>query len=162
MTQILRIIKKWMPVVLVIVITSWNLSAMELGFVTGSLSKPTRTQIGVSGSMGMVIPMVKIEMEWHRKSAKENDLEFRNSLSIALKVRPKFGNLAPYAAVGVGSEFDHFNFHFTRDQEKFSFFGGGLHYFFSGMFSIRGDVRFLHYSAGYNRTRISAGVFLHI
>ena len=68
-----------------------------------------------------------------------------NSLSAAVKFRPKFGIFAPYAVLGAGGEFEKLNFHFS-DYRFYTFIGGGFHLFFTSMFSLRFDLRFLHFS----------------
>ena len=83
-----------------------------------------------------------------------------NSLSAAVKFRPKFGIFAPYAVLGAGGEFEKLNFKFS-DYNFYTFIGGGFHLFFTSMFSLRADLRFLHLPDA-DRTRISGGFFIHL
>ncbi len=47
--------------------------------------------------------------------------------------------------LGAGGEFEKLNFHFS-DYHFYTFIGGGFHLFFTSMFSLRFDLRFLHFS----------------
>ncbi|MGE5341718.1 MAG: hypothetical protein ACM3SY_09580 [Candidatus Omnitrophota bacterium] len=136
---------------------SSGLYALEAGLNLGTISGPRETCYGVSAGMGMLIPMVKVELEYYRAA---NAYPFPNTATAGLKFRPKFGALAPYVGVGIGAEFDRLKLK-LGEYQKFSFIGGGLHLFLTSMISLRGDVRFLHFS-GYRRTRISGGIFLHL
>jgi hypothetical protein len=130
-------------------------SALDVGFIAGSISQPASFFYGLSAGSGTIVPMIKFEFEGYR--IKESGT---NSLSAAVKFRPKFGSFAPYAFLGVGSEFAKLNFHFS-DYRFYTMLGGGFHIFFSSMFSLRFDLRFLHFS-DINQTRISGGVFIHL
>lgn len=114
---------------------------------------------GIAGGTGMLVPMVKFEIEYYKKKD-AGTLGKPNALTLGIKFRPKFGKFAPYGIVGVGGEFDSFGLSFS-EYNKFSFFGGGMHFFLNGMVSLRGDIRFLNFSDS-TRTRFSAGVFIHI
>ena len=81
-------------------------------------------------------------------------------ITAGIKFRPKFGKLAPYGIIGVGGEFEHLTFNFSK-YDKFTFIGGGAHLFFSDMISIRTDIRFLNFSDS-TRTRFSGGIFFHL
>jgi hypothetical protein len=105
------------------------------------------------------VPMLKLEVEYYKVS-KSVVPDLPNTLTAAVKFRPDLGRLAPYGVLGVGAEFDRFTLH-SGEYNKISFIGGGVHLFLTGMVSIRGDIRFLHYK-GYNRTRYTAGLFIHI
>jgi hypothetical protein len=136
-----------------------HLHSIEVGAIVGNISKPSRLNYGLSAGMGFLVPMVKFEIEVYRLANTEA-LELPNAITGGVKFRPKFGKFAPYAVVGFGAEFKRIGLDFD-EYESFTFLGGGLHIFVTGMISIRGDVRFLSYS-GYNRTRLSAGLFLHL
>jgi hypothetical protein len=132
-----------------------NASALDAGLIAGSINQPSSFCYGLSAGMGLIVPMLKFEFEGYR--IKELGL---NSLSAAIKFRPKFGSFAPYAFLGVGSEFEKLNFHFS-EYNFYSMIGGGFHLFLSSMFSLRFDLRFLHFS-DIDRTRVSGGVFFHL
>ena len=132
-----------------------NVSALEAGLIAGSISQPSSFFYGLSAGSGIIVPMVKFEFEGYK--IKESGL---NSLSAAVKFRPKFGSFAPYAFLGAGSEFEKLNFRFS-EYSFYTMVGGGFHIFFSSMFSLRFDLRFLHFS-DVDRTRISGGVFIHL
>ena len=159
-------IKKSVCCVCLILICSIGLFSIEVGVNAGSISNPNHTTYGLSSAMGFLVPMIKFEVEYYKISGikaptgSTAPIEFPNSLTGGVKLRPRLGAFAPYVVVGVGAEFEHFDFHFSQ-YKKFSFVGGGVHFFVTGMISLRGDVRLLHFH-GYNRTRYTAGVFLHI
>ncbi len=132
--------------------------AFEIGAIGGTITNPSHSVYGVSGGMGMLVPMIKFELELYRIHGAEFP-EFSNVITGAVKFRPKLGKFSPYAVLGAGAEFDSLGFDFD-DYAKFTFIGGGVHYNITGMLSLRGDVRFMNYS-GYNRTRISGGLFIH-
>ncbi|HSQ35473.1 MAG TPA: hypothetical protein VLQ89_05725 [Candidatus Binatia bacterium] len=132
-----------------------NVRAIEAGLIAGSMSQPDNFVYGLSAGVGAIVPMLKFEFEGYR--IKEDGL---NSLSAAVKVRPKFGSFAPYVLLGAGGEFETLSFRFS-EYRFYTMVGGGLHVFFSSLFSLRLDLRFLH-SSDADRTRISGGVFFHI
>lgn len=132
-----------------------NAYALELGAIAGSISQPSSFFYGLSAGSGAIVPMVKFEFEGCHISATEN-----NSLSAAVKFRPKFGIFAPYAVLGAGAEFARLNFRFG-EYDFYTFIGGGFHLFFTSMFSLRADLRFLHLPDA-DRTRISGGLFIHL
>ena len=146
--------KKAIIITIIFFTVSIGLYSFDIGVLGGNFSNPSHLTYGISGSTGLLVPMLKMELEYFRIQNTEV-LEYPNVMTIGIQFRPKIGNLSPYAAVGVGSEFDNFGF-----DEKFTYIGGGVHLFVTGMFSIRGDIRFMNYS-DYNRTRISGGIFLH-
>ncbi|MBN2347172.1 MAG: hypothetical protein JXO51_12390 [Candidatus Aminicenantes bacterium] len=137
------------------VLVSLHSSALDLGVVAGSVGRPSSFLYGLSLGSGTFVPLVKLEFEGTRTSETG-----WNSLSAAVKVRPKFGRLAPYALLGAGGEFAKLSFRFS-EYDFYTFVGGGLHLFFAPIISLRADARFLHFS-GLNRTRISGGVFIHL
>jgi hypothetical protein len=134
---------------------SLNAFALDLGLVAGSLSHPAGFTYGLSAGSGTIVPMLKFEFEGCRISESG-----WNTLSAAVKFRPKFGIFAPYAVLGAGGEFEKLNFHFS-DYRFYTFAGGGFHLFFTSMFSLRFDLRFLHFS-DLDKTRISGGFFIHL
>lgn len=129
--------------------------ALDLGLVAGSVSRPASFFYGISAGSGTIVPMLKFEFEGCRVSETG-----WNSLSAAVKFRPKFGIFAPYAVLGAGGEFEKLNFRFS-DYEFYTFIGGGFHVFFNSMISLRADLRFLNFSSA-DRTRISGGFFIHL
>jgi hypothetical protein len=134
---------------------SLNALALDLGLVAGSLSHPAGFTYGLSAGSGTIVPMLKFEFEGCRISESG-----WNTLSAAVKFRPKFGIFAPYAVLGAGGEFEKLNFHFSN-YRFYTFAGGGFHIFFTSMFSLRFDLRFLHFS-DLDKTRISGGFFIHL
>jgi hypothetical protein len=134
---------------------SLHVSALEVGLFAGSSSQTSAFTYGLSAGMGLIVPMLKLEVEGYRIT--ESEL---NNLSVAVKFRPKFGKFAPYAFLGAGGEFEKLDFHFS-DYRFYTMVGGGIHFFISSMFSLRFDLRFLHASAS-NNTRFSGGVFIHL
>jgi hypothetical protein len=132
-----------------------NAFALELGLIAGSVSQPTSFFYGLSAGSGAIVPMLKFEFEGYR--IRESGW---NSLSAAVKFRPKFGIFAPYALLGAGGEFEKLNFKFSA-YNFYTFIGGGFHLFFTSMFSLRADLRFLRLPDA-NRTRISGGFFIHL
>lgn len=143
---------------MVLVIGVSRVSAIELGVLGGRVSNPGHLVYGFSGGTGLFIPLLKLEVEYCRLTKAEDVLQ-PNTCYAGVKIRPKFGAFSPYVVAGVGMDFERFNLHFSEHQ-KFSFIGGGLHYYIAGMFSLRGDIRILNYKDG-NRTRISGGIFIH-
>ncbi len=132
-----------------------HVRALDLGAVAGSVNRPSSFFYGISVGSGTIVPMLKFEFEGCRVSETG-----WNSLSAAVKFRPKFGIIAPYAVLGAGGEFEKLNFKFS-EYEFYTFFGGGLHIYFTSMLSLRADLRFQNFAAA-ERTRISGGIFLHL
>jgi len=130
-------------------------SAVEVGLIAGSNSRPTGFFYGVSAGFGFIVPTIKLEFEGYRIEAAA-----AYSLSAAVKFRPKFGKFAPYVLLGAGGNFEKLNFRFS-EYDFYTMLGGGLHLLLSSLFSLRADLRFLHFSGIYS-TRISGGVFLHL
>ena len=83
--------------------------ALDAGLIAGSISQPSSFFYGLSAGIGTIVPMLKFEFEGYR--IRETGL---NSLSAAVKFRPKFGSFAPYAVLGAGGEFEKLNFHFSE------------------------------------------------
>jgi hypothetical protein len=132
-----------------------NASALEVGLIAGSSSQPESFLYGLSTGFGAIVPMLKFELEGYRL-----DGAGTNRLGAAVKFRPQFGKFAPYLLVGAGAEFEKINFDFSA-YGFYTMMGGGLQILFSSLFSLRFDLRFLHFS-DVNDTRISGGVFIHI
>jgi hypothetical protein len=150
--------KKFFLYLLLSLCCTVGLFSFEIGLVGGNISKPSHTIYGISGGMGMLVPMIKIEVEFLKVREPEL-LEYPNIMTLAIKFRPKLGKFAPYGVLGVGAAFESLQFD-LKDYDKFTFVGGGVHYYVAGMFSLRGDIRFMNYS-GFNRTRLTGGIFLH-
>jgi hypothetical protein len=138
---------------------STGLFSLELGVIGGNISNPSHLNYGLSTSLGFLVPLVKFEFEYTRKADAE-ELEFPNSFSGGIKFRPSFGRFMPYAVVGIGTDFRSINLDFD-EYESYTFIGGGIYYKMMAVFSVRADIRFLNFS-GYNRTRLTAGLFLQI
>jgi hypothetical protein len=151
--------KKILIVVFLCLFFSTGLFSLELGVIGGNISNPSYLNYGLSTSLGFLVPLVKFEFEYTRK-VDPGELEFPNTFTGGIKFRPSFGRLMPYAVVGIGTEFQSFSFDFDK-YESFTFIGGGIHYKMMAVFSIRADIRFLNFS-GYNRTRLTAGIFFQI
>jgi len=156
--KINKAIQKGILFICLAMICSAGLFSFEGGFIVGSINKPTRTLYGLSGGTGLLIPMLKLEVEAYKLSGTE-PLEHSTTVSIGVKFRPKFGRFAPYAVVGIGSEFDSFTFDSDK-RGNFTLLGVGVHMYIAGMISLRGDIRFLNFSS-YTRARLSAGIFVH-
>lgn len=129
--------------------------ALDLGVAAGSLSRPRSFYYGLSLGSGTVVPLLKLEFEGGRVAATD-----MNSLSAALKLRPKFGALAPYAVLGAGAEFARLTLRF-KEYDFYTFYGAGIHFFPAAMISLRADLRFLNLPAG-GKTRVSGGLFVHL
>ncbi len=151
-------IKKIFLVIFVFLVFTYGLFSFEAGITIGTISNPSRLNYGLSGGMGFLVPTVKFEMEIYRK-ADTAAPGMQNAAAVGFKFRPKFGKFAPYAIVGLGTDFAGLSFDFD-EYESFTFIGGGVHYYLADMISMRADIRFLNYS-GFNRTRLTAGLFLH-
>lgn len=136
-----------------------GLFSLELGVIGGTITNPSYLNYGLSTSFGFLVPLVKFEFELTRKANIEEP-EFPNAFTGGIKFRPKLGRFMPYAIVGIGTEFSAFTLDFDK-YDSYTFVGGGIYYKMMAVFSIRADIRFLNFS-GYNRTRLTAGLFLHI
>ena len=132
-----------------------TLHGIEVGLIAGHSGADSAFFYGLSAGSGIFIPMTRLEFEGHKFSGNEWD-----ELSAGVAFRPRFGRIAPYMIVGAGTGFEKFNFHFS-EYKAFSFLGGGCHLFLARIFSLRFDVRFLHFR-DVNTTRLSGGIFLHI
>ncbi len=133
------------------------LPAVEAGLFIGPVNHPSNLALGASFGTGFFVPLMKLEFEIYKISD-----EPARSMSAALKIRPKLGNLAPYAALGLGAQFSRLSLHFKEDYDGYTFLALGAHLHLVKLLSLRADVRFLHFAAGMNRTRITGGVFLHL
>lgn len=156
-------IKKIVLLIAVVVFLNSFTHAAELGLTLGAMSNSDSSSgglnYGISGGGGFFIPMVKFEVEYYK--IKDTELPDRpNAMTVGIKFQPKFGKFAPYAIIGVGSEFEKLNFSFSK-YEKFTFLGGGVHFFLMDIMSLRADIRFLNFSDR-TKTRISGGLFVHI
>ena len=151
--------KKIITVAFLCLFFSTGLFSLELGVIGGNISNPSHLNYGLSTSLGFLVPLVKFEFEYTRK-VDAGELEFPNTFTGGIKFRPSFGRLMPYAVVGIWTEFQSFGLDFD-EYESFTFIGGGIYYKMMVVFSIRADIRFLNFS-GYNRTRLTAGLFFQI
>ena len=102
-----------------------------------------------------MLPMLKLEVELY----KMQDYAYQ-ALTAGVKFRPKLARLVPYAILGVGCEYKTFNFAFS-EYRWFTFIGGGIHFNLNDLFSLRGDIRLQNFS-NMNKTRLCAGIFIHI
>jgi hypothetical protein len=132
-----------------------NASALEVGLIAGSSSQPESFLYGLSAGFGVIVPMLKFELEGYRLDGPE-----KNRLGASVKFRPQFGKFAPYALLGAGAEFARISFEFSG-YSFYTMMGCGLQILFSRLFSLRVDLRFLAIS-GVHDTRISGGVFVHL
>lgn len=131
------------------------LSAINLGVIAGSVNKPSHSFWGVSGQLGMIVPLLKLEFEWSKYSINPGT----NTMTAGIMLRPKFGKISPYGVLGVGTEFEAISFEFSR-YNSFSFFGFGAHLFLLDIMSLRADGRFMNF-IDRSRFRFSAGLFVH-
>jgi hypothetical protein len=132
---------------------------LTLGLMSNSAESSNGLNYGISGGGGFFIPMVKFEVEYY----KINDTvppDSPHAMTFGIKFQPKFGKFSPYGIIGIGSEFEKLNFSFSK-YEKFTFLGGGVHFFLMDIMSLRADIRFLNFSDR-TKTRISGGIFVHI
>lgn len=141
-------------IAVVLLFLGMNAEALNLGFMAGTVSKPSRTFWGVSGQMGMIVPALKLEFEWMRFPQEE-----RYSLHGGIMFRPKTGRFSPYGVVGVGTSYDKIGSMFKRDN-NYLYFGFGSHLFLVSLLSVRADLRFIHYKEDHD-FRISGGLFVH-
>lgn len=131
------------------------LSALNLGLHCGVIGKPATITYGLSLETGLLIPFCKLEFE----GAKRIDTEEKH-ISAAILFNPRFRTIRPYISFGLGTEFKRLDLHFNR-YRGFSFFGGGVHFYFSELLSLRFDLRRLNYG-DLSRLRLSAGLFAHL
>ena len=150
-------IRVFKPIVFLVFLSICSLSvhSFELGLIGGTQSNPSNTVYGLSMGSGFLIPMVKLEIE----GVKLGNSGYK-MLSGGIKFRPRLGIFSPYAIVGAGSEFESFSFQFSQ-YNNFTFFGVGAHVHLLYLVSLRGDIRFYNYP-DYNRTRFTAGIFVHL
>jgi hypothetical protein len=146
---------KWILVLFFLLIFSFQAWSIELGLMGGKMGTPSELGYGISSGFGLFIPLLKTEIEWFRLSESQ-----RNAFSVSVKLRPKLGKFSPFVAVGVGTEFKKIGFDFDS-FDWFSLIGGGIYYYFSGLFSFRLDFRFQNFSDR-SRLRIGLGVFFHL
>ena len=151
-------IKKLLVFIVIMLICSVGLFSFEIGLIGGTITEPSHSVYGLSAGMGFLIPMLKFEVEVFKVHEAEFP-QLPNIITGGIKLWPKMGKFSPYAIVGIGTEFEKLEFDFD-EYERFTFIGGGVHYSIAGMISLRADVRFLNYS-GFNRTRLTGGIFIH-
>ncbi len=148
-------IKQLLRIMLLMILLSFSLHAVDFGFIAGKNSKPSASTWGISAGSGFFVPLVKLEFEL----LNQKDLGLKD-VSVGLKVRKKIGKFAPYAVIGAGAKFETFSITF-KDYDYFTFIGGGTHFYIMDLFSLRFDLRYQSYSE-INNVRLSAGVFVHI
>jgi hypothetical protein len=151
--------KKIVLLIIGALLFSSGLFPAEVGVFAGTITNPSHSHYGLSAGLGFLVPLVKFEFELYRQAGTE-DPELPNAVTAGIKFRPKFGKLWPYAVVGVGTEFRRFSLDFKK-YDSFTFIGAGIHYKMMAVISLRADLRLLNYSE-FNRTRLSAGLFVHL
>ncbi len=150
-----------------------SLYGFEFGVTGGVLTNTDGSgfNYGLSASSGLLIPMLKLEVEYYRlktpdlntppETGTAANIPFKqNTLTTGVKFRPKVGRISPYVIAGVGMEFEKLGFQLSKFN-KFAFFGGGVMVKLKAMVSLRADIRFLNFSDG-TKTRISGGVFVSL
>lgn len=155
--------KKVLLTVLLMGVGAGWISAVEVGVNAGYMSNTPGSGwcYGFSGSTGLIIPMVKLELEWYKQSQSDTSPVLSDKgICLGVKLRPQWGSLAPYGIIGLGWEFGTLGFDFD-EYTSFTFFGGGVHLYLSRMISLRGDLRFMSFSS-FSRVKVSAGLFFHL
>lgn len=148
--------KKVIIALSIMLVFSMGLYSFEVGVIGGTLTKPSHNLYGLSGSMGLFVPMLKLEFEVWRYTSVDYPA-YNNGGTLGIKFKPKLGKFSPFAVVGIGADFDTIGFQFD-EYDKYTFIGGGVYLKIAAMISVRGDIRFFNYT-GYNRVRLTAGVF---
>ncbi len=147
--------KKLKIFVFLLFITTLCTFTMQVGMIGGTINKPTEYLYGCSASFGFIVPLLKFEIEYYTMT----DRAFE-AVTGGVKLGKKVGRFAPYAILGAGTEFQNFTLK-TSKYDTFLFVGGGIHFFLIDFLSLRADIRFQNFS-GFNKTRLSAGVFFHL
>jgi len=145
--------KKYIIILSIVFFVSTIYSA-ELGFIVGTVNNNTGLNIGFSAGMGMLLPLLKVEYELTKNPDIGN-----KTITTGIKLKPKLGNFSPYALIGIGTDFEKFSLEFSS-YSTFTLYAGGLYIYFSKLFSIRFDFRFMNYKT-FNKTRLSGGIFLN-
>lgn len=135
-----------------------GLKATEIGLTAGMESNESHFTYGLSGSFGFLLPVLELEVEGYRMTGTGYN-EMPGGLTCGVKFRPNLGLISPYGVVGVGAEMESIDFDFG-EMEKYTFIGGGIYYKVVPVIALRADIRFLNFS-GYNRLRLTGGVFIH-
>jgi len=148
-------IKSLIIFLFIFVVLTAAMGAVEIGFIAGTLNNPGGFSYGLSSGGGFIVSLIRFEIEIYKITNSDY-----KGISGSMKVRPKFGKFAPYAVLGFGTDYATFNFKFDQ-YRSFTFIGGGLHLFLGDMLSFRFDLRFLNYT-DINKTRLSAGIFIHL
>ncbi len=152
----MTILKRYLAVIILLLIPFTFIFPFEFGVQLGTINnKPSSLAYGFSGGGGFMLPMLKLEVELY----KMQDYAYQ-ALTAGVKFRPKLARLVPYAILGVGCEYKTFNFAFS-EYRWFTFIGGGIHFYLNDLFSLRGDIRLQNFS-NMNKTRLCAGIFIHI
>ena len=147
--------KKLYIIIIIFFLSLMPLKSIELGLIAGDINNSTGLCYGISVGSGMIIPIVKFEFEYY----KIVDGDYKG-ITTGLKLKPRIGDFSPYILLGVGTDFEKFNF-VLSDYKKFTFYGAGLYYYFLKMLSVRIDMRILNYSE-FSKTRITAGIYINI
>lgn len=134
---------------------SGNLISYDLGFIVGTVNNPPTFVYGLSGSMRLIVPTLKVEFEIYSKPEDSDSV-----MSVGVKINPKFGKFSVYGILGAGTEYEELTFDFS-EYNGFTFIGGGAHFYLIDMLSLRFDFRLLSFSAD-DRIRLSLGLFVHI
>lgn len=136
-------------------LASRMLPAIELGVIGGRIGDPSEFYYGLSGGAGLLVPMLKLEVELIRVPDSGH-----TDLSVGVKIRPRLGSFGPFAVVGGGAQMDRLNLDFG-EYDWFTFIGAGVHFYLKGFLSIRGDFRYMRFSSR-NFFRYGLGAFFHI
>ncbi len=146
---------KFLIILIFVFLFSFNLISYDLGFIVGTVNNPNTFLYGLSGSMRLIVPTLKVEFEIYSKT------EYSNStMSVVVKINPKFGKFSVYGILGAGTEYEDITFDFS-EYNGFTFIGGGAHLYLIDIMSLRFDFRLLSFST-INRLRLSLGLFVHI
>ncbi len=129
---------------------------VELGGIIGNVTNPDGLIYGVSVGSGIIIPMIKFEVEL----LNINNSEYKSG-GLAVKFRPRLGRIAPYIVAGVGVEFKNFIDFNKNNYLENTFYGTGFYYYFNRMFSIRVDYRAYNFS-NHTKSRITGGFFVNL
>lgn len=148
-------IKRILIFTTIFLIFSAAVFSAELGLIFGSINKPSEAIYGFSAGSGMLVPLLKFEVEYYNLADRKYE-----ALTLGVKLRKRFRKIAPYGVIGVGTEVEYFTFD-VDEFDSFLFVGGGIHYYIAGIFSIRADLRFQNFK-DISKTRFSVGIFAHL
>lgn len=148
-------IKKIFLLTLILSLFTVAVSPLEVGIIGGSINHPSETVYGFSAGGGFMVPLLKFEVEYYNLTDRKWE-----ALTVGVKLRKRIRNIAPYAILGAGSEFENLTFRFS-DFDYFLFVGGGIHFYVGGLLSVRADLRFQNLS-DQTKTRFTVGLFFHL